>query len=132
MTTRDDDTFDLVLYPNADINYLELAFNDAVEFVRYRTGKIWHGDDRDRYDGVIRNDRVFHDFETREHGILFINYEDDLDINSGNFDRELIAVIRQSIQKFGSKDEFNEAYEKFEKNHDTEDVLELNRRFKIQ
>jgi len=101
--------------------YLDVAINAAIEYVRKKDGIELVGEDTLRYKSLIINDEEFHIFAFFKYGLL-IDYDsstDELQIDElegvryGKYTKEMLALIKSSVDRFGSLEEFQKVYKEF-------------------
>jgi hypothetical protein len=126
----------------ADIDYyIDMAINAAIEYVKKKEGIELEGKDRLRYQSIIINDEEFHVFAFFKYGLL-IDYDNNTDelvvnelegVRSGKYPKEALSFLKASIDRFGSLDEFQQAYKEFKETHNannTKDSQEINKEFR--
>ena len=123
-------------------DYLDMAINAAIEYVKKKEGIELEGKDRLRYKSIIINDEEFHVFAIFKYGLLidYDNNTDELDVNelegvrSGKYPKEALSFLKASIDRFGSLEEFQKVYKEFKETHNanntTKDIQEINKEFR--
>ena len=117
--------------------YLDVTINAAIEYVRKKDVIELVGEDTLRYKSIIINDEEFHIFAFFKYGLL-IDYDSSTDelqidelegVRCGKYTKEMLALIKSSVDRFGSLEEFQKVYKEFKShNADITNISEVFRK----
>jgi hypothetical protein len=118
---------------------LDITIDVLKEYIRRKDGIEYNYQrDKDRYWDFLTADKRFHVYAFFKYGLI-IKYDDnteELDIKElkgfreGKYNKEALATIKAGIDRFGSIEECQKAYNEFKEQHpNLKDIGEINKAF---